>query len=114
MSITHIVFFGWKAAVSEQQIELALHRLQLLEQKCIHPTSSKPYIKSIKAGGNNSPEGLAKPYTHAFVVEFESAQDRDYYVEKDPAHTDFKNFVGELLDHVQVVDFEPGNFEYKR
>ena len=54
------------------------------------------------------------PYTHAFAVEFDSAEDRDYYVDKDPAHTEFKNFVFELLAHIQVVDFEPGNFAYKQ
>ncbi|KAF1978063.1 dabb-domain-containing protein [Bimuria novae-zelandiae CBS 107.79] len=113
MAITHVVFFGFKPTVSEEQIVETFNRLQHLEQQCVHPTSSKPYIKSLKAGGNNSPEGLAKPYTHAFVVEFEDAEDRDYYVDKDPAHNEFKNHVGELLAHLQVVNFEPGNFAYK-
>ncbi|KAK3215308.1 hypothetical protein GRF29_19g2824420 [Pseudopithomyces chartarum] len=114
MSITHVVFFGFKPTVSQEQIVDAFQRLQNLEQECIHPTSSKPYIKSLKAGGNNSPEGHANPFTHAFVVEFESAEDRDYYVDKDPAHTEFKKFIFDLLGHIQVVDFEPGNFAYKQ
>lgn len=48
------------------------------------------------------------PYTHGFVVEFESEEDRDYYVSKDPAHQDFIKFAGELLQNVKVVDYEPG------
>jgi hypothetical protein len=44
------------------------------------------------------------------VVEFENAEDRDYYVDKDPAHTDFKSFAGPHLASVKVVDFEPGKF----
>lgn len=48
------------------------------------------------------------PYTHGFVVEFESEEDRDYYVSKDPAHQDFIKFAGELLQNVKVLDYEPG------
>jgi len=42
------------------------------------------------------------------VVEFESAEDRDYYVDKDPAHQDFAKFAGEIINGVKVVDYEPG------
>jgi hypothetical protein len=30
-----------------------------LGEKCIHPNSQKPYIKSFTGGKNNSPEGHA-------------------------------------------------------
>ncbi|KAJ4297522.1 hypothetical protein N0V90_005414 [Kalmusia sp. IMI 367209] len=127
MSVLHLVFFAWKPTVSQEKIAEALDRLVLLEEKCIHPTSKKPYIKSFKAGANNSPEGLAvftpclyrdhprliltqDPCTHGFVVEFESAEDRDYYAANDPAHDEFKKFAGELLANVKVLDFEPGKY----
>jgi hypothetical protein len=42
------------------------------------------------------------------VVEFESAEDRDYYVYKDPAHQEFVKFAGEVANSVKVVDYEPG------
>jgi hypothetical protein len=42
------------------------------------------------------------------VVEFNSEQDRDYYVNKDPAHQDFIKFAGELLQSVKVLDYESG------
>lgn len=48
--------------------------------------------------------------THAFVMEFESAEDRDYYVHDDPVHTEFKKLAGEVLEKVQVVDFTNGMF----
>jgi hypothetical protein len=37
-----------------------------LSEKCIHPTSQKPYIKSFSGGKNNSPEGYAvnRPSIH--------------------------------------------------
>jgi hypothetical protein len=95
-----------------------------LGEKCIHPTSQKPYIKSFSGGKNNSPEGHAvrnlhapprfllifvqDPHTHGFVVEFENAEDRDYYVYKDPAHQDFVKFAGGVANSVKVVDYELG------
>lgn len=54
--------------------------------------------------------GIQSPYTHGFVVEFESEDDRDYYVNKDPAHQDFIKFAGELLQNVKVLDYEPGKW----
>ena len=49
--------------------------------------------------------------THGFVVEFESAEDRNYYVFKDPTHIAFKEMAGEVLANAIVVDFNPGSFE---
>ena len=49
-------------------------------------------------------------FTHGFVCEFTSAEDRDYYVAEDPTHQDFvKTLDGKVAD-VQVFDFEPGKF----
>ena len=39
---------------------------------------------------------------------FPSAQHRDYYVDRDPAHSAFKDLVGPWLDKVVVVDFVDG------
>jgi len=30
-----------------------------LKDKCLHPTTQKPYVKSASGGKNNSPEGHA-------------------------------------------------------
>jgi hypothetical protein len=97
-----------------------------LKDSCVDATSGKPYITSFSGGRNNSPEGHAvlgprslflwieltirtqSPFTHGFVVEFSSEQDRDYYVNKDPAHQDFIKFAGELLQSVKVLDYESG------
>ena len=48
--------------------------------------------------------------THAYVVEFANTQDRDYYVNDDPTHGEFKKFVGEHLEKAQVVDYENNVF----
>ncbi|KAF2829861.1 hypothetical protein CC86DRAFT_367781 [Ophiobolus disseminans] len=108
MTIVHIVLFEWKSSATPEKINEACNRMLALSDKCVHPTSQRTYIKSFSGGKNNSPEGQADPYTHGFVVEFESAEDRDYYVYKDPAHQDFVKFAGEVANGVKVVDYEVG------
>jgi len=39
-------------------------------------------------------------YSHGFVVEFESEEDRKYYLEKDPAHLAFVESVKPLVNKV--------------
>ena len=47
---------------------------------------------------------------HGFVVEFKSIEDRDYYVNSDPAHQDFVKSIDGKVDEARVIDFEPGVF----
>ncbi|EUC39037.1 hypothetical protein COCVIDRAFT_35306 [Bipolaris victoriae FI3] len=108
MTIIHVVLFEWKPTASSDQISEACKQMLALKDKCIHPTSQKPYIKSFSGGKNNSPEGHSGNFTHGFVVEFESEEDRDYYVYKDPAHQDFVKLAGEVANGVKVFDYEPG------
>lgn len=81
-----------------------------LKEKCVNPTTGKPYIVSSKGGLDNSIEGLQGGITHAFVVEFESDEDRDYYVNKDPAHAAFVKSLGGIIEKAQVIDFSAGVF----
>ncbi|CAE7026128.1 hypothetical protein CFE70_003715 [Pyrenophora teres f. teres 0-1] len=108
MTIIHIVLFEWKPTASPEQISEACKRMLGLKDDCIHPMSQKPYIKSFSGGKNVSPEGKSGNFTHGFVVEFESEEDRDYYVNKDPAHLEFAKFAGEVAGGVKVFDYEPG------
>lgn len=108
MTVVHIVLFEWKSTASEEQIQDACNRMLALGEKCLHPASNRPYIKSFTGGKNNSPEGHAGNSTHGFVVEFENAEDRDYYVYKDPAHQEFVKLAGELAQGVKVFDYSPG------
>lgn len=48
---------------------------------------------------------LKNGITHAFVVEFASVEDRDYYVKEDPAHREFVKGLDGILEKAQVVDF---------
>jgi hypothetical protein len=83
-----------------------------------HPDGSGPYIRSLHAGTQNSPEGIGRGFELGFVLVFSSEGDRDFYVGEplitdpacfDPEHAAFKRFVGPLLapgaDGVLVFDF---------
>ncbi|KAL1986299.1 hypothetical protein VTN96DRAFT_6667 [Rasamsonia emersonii] len=110
MGVTHIVLFQFKPGVSAETMKDVCARMLALKDQCIHPSSQKPYIKASSGGIDNSIEGIQHGITHAFVVEFESAEDRDYYVQKDPAHRAFVESVGSVLEKAQVIDFTPGVF----
>lgn len=78
-----------------------------------------PYIVSITGGTQISSEEGNHEFEYAFIVEFASLGDRNYYVGQpivndeqfyDSAHDAFKSFVGPLLrqgtDGVLVFDFQ--------
>ncbi|KAF1817163.1 hypothetical protein P152DRAFT_387627, partial [Eremomyces bilateralis CBS 781.70] len=48
--------------------------------------------------------------THAFVEEFKSVEDRDYYVNNDPAHSKFKETLGQVFEKAQVIGFTDRTF----
>jgi len=50
--------------------------------------------------------------THAFVVQFDSVEDRDYYVKEDPAHRAFVQALIPYLAKPYVIDFTPGEFNH--
>ena len=99
-----------------------------LQDKCLHPQTKQPYVKSYGGGRDNSPEGLQVvralvlphllqtltleqgAFTHGFVSEFQNEEDRKYYLEQDPAHLEFVASLTDVIQNVRVVDFEPGKF----
>lgn len=55
-------------------------------------------------------DGYQAVYTHGFVVEFETDQDRRFYLERDEAHKAFVSGVKERIERIGVLDFEGGVF----
>ncbi|GAB7349103.1 hypothetical protein MBLNU459_g8053t1 [Dothideomycetes sp. NU459] len=108
MAIVHIVLFEFKPTAEREVITDVCGRMLALSDKCLHPTSNKPYVKSHGGGRDNSPEGHQGAFTHGFVFEFESEDDRKYYLEKDPAHLEFVGSLKDIIQNVRVVDFCPG------
>jgi len=110
--VSHLVLIKLPNATSDDFEKLHAAFLEL-KTGCKKPDGSN-YIVSIRGGPDNSPEDakMNKDYTHAFVVEFRSKEDRDYYVKTDPFHSEY---AARLLaatkgvDNVLVLDFEDGN-----
>ncbi|KAJ5364566.1 stress responsive A/B barrel domain protein [Penicillium cataractarum] len=105
MSITHVVLFQFKSSVGADVINEVCSRMLALKDNCLHPLSQKPYIKSSFGGLDNSIEGLQNNISHAFIVQFDSAADRDYYVRDDPVHQEFVRGLDGILEKAQVIDF---------
>ncbi|OJD15979.1 hypothetical protein AJ78_03811 [Emergomyces pasteurianus Ep9510] len=110
MGITHIVCFKFKAEVTAEVINETCAKMLALKENCIHPTHQKPYIRSAMGGIDNSPESFQNGFTHAFVTQFETAEDRDYYTKKDPAHLAFVGGLPAIVEKVHVMDFTDGVF----
>lgn len=95
--VYHVVHFKFKADAKKEDVEKVVTAFAGLKAKI-------PTIQDFKHGTNSSPEGLAKGFTHCWIVTFKNAADRDAYL-IDPAH---KAFVEVLLPHLEeplVVDF---------
>ncbi|KAI5371124.1 Putative stress-response A/B barrel domain-containing protein HS1/DABB1 [Septoria linicola] len=110
MAIIHIVLFEFKPSTTHDQVEDVCTRMLALSEKCLHPTTNKPYVTSYSGGRDTSPEGLQGGFSHGFVSQFESEEDRKYYLEKDPAHLEFVASLKDVIQNVRVLDFEPGKF----
>ncbi|KAM3415806.1 hypothetical protein BST61_g9315 [Cercospora zeina] len=110
MAIVHIVLFEFKPTATDAQIKDVCTRMLALKDNCLHPTTNQNYVKSYGGGRDTSPEGLQGGFSHGFVSEFESEEDRKYYLEKDPAHLEFVASLKDVIQNVRVLDFEPGKF----
>ncbi|KAG8990371.1 hypothetical protein FRB90_001795, partial [Tulasnella sp. 427] len=51
---------------------------------------------------------------HGFVVTFRDMDQLKYYIDTDPVHQEFKNFVGDFIDQVCCYDFIDGKFEPRK
>ncbi|KAF4861783.1 hypothetical protein CGCSCA1_v014844 [Colletotrichum siamense] len=110
MSVTHIVMFQFGRNASNSDIQSACRNMLALKEQCLHPVTRQPYIKSVSGGEDNSPEGNQGGITHAFVVEFASVEDRDYYVKTDATHQRFVASLAGLVAKSQVIDYTPNVF----
>ncbi|KAI9764315.1 MAG: hypothetical protein M1840_008533 [Geoglossum simile] len=111
MAVVHIVLFQFKPDVTLEVMQDVCQRMLDLKDKCIHPTTNKPYIKSSTGGRDCSPEGLQHGMTHAFVVEFENKAHSLHYINEDLAHRTFVKSIEGVVASAQVLDFVPGVFK---
>lgn len=97
MTIRHLVLLRFsEAADAERRAALCADFAAL--------RASIAQVRDLEWGPNTSPEGLDKGYTHAFVVSFATAADRDAYLPH-PAHQAFVARLKPWLADALVIDY---------
>lgn len=99
-TLRHVVLFKFKDEVTKEQVQEVVDAFAALPSKI-------PTITGFEWGTDVSVEGKAEGFTHAFVVTFATAKDRDDYIPH-AAHGEFVKLVGPRLDKVLVFDFFVG------
>ncbi len=95
--LRHVVLFKFKDSASKEQVEKIVAEFKNLPKKI-------PFIVEFEYGTNNSPEGLNEGLTHAFLVTFKNAKDRDAYIPHE-AHTAFVEILKPHLEKAVVIDY---------
>ena len=85
----HIVLMRLKPQTTHEEIASIFEALDNLQDRI-------PGIVDICSGPYESPEGLHKGFTHAFIVTFADVESRDAYLEH-PAHEPVKQLIIEQL-----------------
>jgi hypothetical protein len=106
--ITHIVLFKYRADISWTDFESHFASFMALKTTSLHPSTGEPLIKSLRAGKNRSWEPYSKGLTHAFILEFASQLDLDYYITAEPVHAEFSRAAKSLIEDSVVVDIQDG------
>lgn len=95
--LRHVVLFKFKESATAGDIQSVETAFKALPAKI-------PQIRDFEWGTNNSPEGLAKGFTHCFLLTFDSEEDRAIYLPH-PDHKAFGEVLGPHLEDVLVVDY---------
>ncbi len=95
--LRHVVLFKFKEGTSDAAIQKVEAAFTALPSKIAE-------IKGYEWGTNNSPEGLAKGFTHCFFLTFDSEAGRAVYLPH-PDHKAFGAILTPHLDDVLVLDY---------
>ncbi|KAL8343763.1 hypothetical protein RB601_004330 [Gaeumannomyces tritici] len=138
MPVVHVVLMAFEPLATPQETDKIVQSMLALKDKCIHPATQKPYVKSTKGGANLTSDGFAvrhhcpppsqthailcppktlltrrdsqEGYSHSFVMEFETGEECAYYSDEDPVHLEFIESTSGIVSKTLVVDFTPGVF----
>ena len=99
-SLRHLVLLRFKADASAAAVADIERQFLGLRQQI-------DGVRDIEWGTNVSPEGLAKGFTHAFLLSFDDAAARDAYLPH-PAHQAFVTQMKPSLEDVLVIDYVAG------
>ncbi len=95
--LRHVVLFKFKEGASNEKIKEIEDAFRDLPKRI-------DTIADFEWGTNNSPEGLAKGFTHCFFVSFADEKGRETYLPH-PAHQEFIEVLKPALDEVMVIDY---------
>ena len=97
-AVQHMVLLKFKPGVSSKTIDNLFAQLAELQ-------SPIPGIRRFVGGPYSSHEGLNQGFTHGFLMEFEDAAARDFYLPH-PEHERVKAAIIPCIDDVIAFDFE--------
>jgi hypothetical protein len=95
--LRHVVMFKFKDSATAAQIKSVEDAFRALPTKI-------PEIVDFEWGTNNSPENLARGFTHCFLLTFSDEAGRAVYLPH-PAHKAFGKLLHPYLDKVLVIDY---------
>lgn len=95
--LNHVVAFKFKDGTGKEDIKKIEDAFRALKTKI-------PQVQKLVWGLNNSPEGFNKGFTHAWVLTFNSEEDRNAYLVH-PDHKEFGALLKPFLADVFVFDF---------
>jgi hypothetical protein len=95
--LRHVVLFAFRDDATEDQRAAVVSGFGALP-------ADIPGIRAYEWGTNVSPENLNAGFSHCFLLDFDSTQDRDAYLVH-PAHARFVATLGACLEKSLVVDY---------
>ena len=95
--LRHLVLLRFKAGASAVDV-------LGIERQFVALRDQIDGVRELEWGTDVSPEGLAKGFTHAFLLSFDDAAARDAYLPH-PTHQAFVARLTPLLDDVLVIDY---------
>jgi len=98
MALRHLVLLKFKPDATSGQVDAVVLAFCALREQ-VHT------VRRLEWGTDVSPEGLAKGFTHAFLLSFDTAAGRDLYLPH-PAHQAFVAQLQPLLADVLVIDYD--------
>lgn len=96
--LRHLVLLKFKDQATPAEVDTIVQAFAALRE-------SIDIVRGLEWGTDVSPEGLAKGFTHAFLLSFDDAAARDAYLPH-PAHLAFVARLQPLLADVLVIDYE--------
>ncbi|KAK3332939.1 stress responsive A/B barrel domain-containing protein [Cercophora scortea] len=109
-SVTHIVAFTFDVSTNQTTVDDVVARMLALKTNCLN-TAGQPYIQMLIGGTDNNPNKRNEAITHAFISQFPTIADRDYYLHSDPVHLAFEASLVGIVSRAFALDFLPFVFK---